>query len=183
CAVHGECSLHKRAHGLQACTGCEDYVPPAPKFSGSVVWAVGMTSAPRPNPTLHQCARSAVNAGFSPTVYAEPGTDVENLPCPAVVRSELHGAWQNWRQVLRDLLDGNPDANAICTLQDDIVFCRNVRALAETYLFPDDCGVLSLYSPDHEWKYGKYEDDGGCLPVHAAHFIGGCAYVFPRHVA
>lgn len=155
---------------------------PAP--AGSTRWAVGITAAPRPDPTLLRMADSAIRAGFDPVVYAEPGTDLADLPCPAVVREELLGPWQNWRQTLADLLAADPAAEALLVLQDDIVFCRNVRALVERqFLWPQKCGVLSIYSPRHSWKGGYYKDKGGVLGVNRHHLIGACALVFPRAVA
>ena len=147
-------------------------------------WAVGMTTSPRRPATLERSARSLMQAGFSPLLCVEPETalPVSLQALPRVQRVERLGAFGNWLQTVQDLFDNDPDAEAILVVQDDVIFAPDLRRFLEHDLWPaQDCGVVSLYSPQ---KAG-YEDDGpvGCRQVNGRWLIGACAYLFPRVVA
>lgn len=155
-------------------------VHPIPKHVTK--FAIGVTTAPRKEPTLRQSVKSIVKAGFTPTVYAEPGTDLTGVDVPIVRRDELHGCWGNWKQTLEDLLQSQPDAQAIGIFQDDIVMMKGVRDYLEHDLWPsDNTGVVSLYSP----AYRVYEsaDRSGLARITDKYLVGACAMIFPRQVA
>lgn len=142
-------------------------------------WAVGITSAPRPVPTLHRCVESVMAAGFAPTVFAEPGTSIDGIGCPVAVRTTRRGIWRNYVDTLRQLLAAHPDAQAIMVLQDDVVLCQGVREFLEHDLWPGlSPGMVSIYSPE--------EREAGGLPGvdrRTSGVIGLCAAIYPRHVA
>lgn len=150
--------------------------------------AVAITTAPRDGEfLLERCVKSLLSTGFNrPLVFAEPGSPTTHFidsGAEIVQRTERLGEWNNWRRALEETLDRRPDADAIMTVQDDIYFCRNVRAWLDHILWPSaDCGVVHVYTSK---KYGRYQPRGLTqLPVKlAVDMAGACAMVFPRHVA
>ena len=196
CALHGKCIPESaqrlkikdetKRHALRDCDTCPDRRtgPPAPHPLPRHVtrFAVGITSAPRPRPTLARCVASVIGAGFAPTVYAEPGTDLTGVSCPVVVRPERLGCWRNYVQTLRDLLAAEPRAQAIVIFQDDIVVAQRTREFLEHDLWPSDrTGVVSLYSPD--FKLYEAREKTGWKRIHSQWLMGACAMVYPREVA
>lgn len=159
-------------------------LPPAGPFRHSLPkiqrrWAVGITSAPRPIPTVSRCTASIIAAGWSPTIYAEPATPGLPPGVPAVLRDEQLGCWRNYVQTLRDLLLHNPDADTIAVFQDDVIVANHTREWLDYDLWPSDLtGVVSLYAPD----LPGYERGGpvGLRRVTGAYLVGACAMVFPR---
>ena len=127
--LHGEAVLRD-------CRSCPDYEPLL--ATGAVkTWAVGLTTAPRQEPTLAGCL----------TAWPPPvGTRPSYLPnrersCPERTRSlELVrraaplGVIGNWLLGLSELLVRAPAADAYLMVQDDVVFCRNVRGCLERVL-------------------------------------------------
>jgi len=148
-------------------------------------WACAITTAPRSPSTLERSALSLQATGFEPLLCAEPGTEIPPLldRLPRIVRAERLGAFGNWIQTLRDLLENFPDAEALLIAQDDVIYAPDLKRFLEHDLWPaNDVGCVSIYSPD---KAG-YEDASGpqgCRPVDSRWLIGACALVFPRDVA
>jgi GT2 family glycosyltransferase len=192
CAPRGECVLRgtvRAADGdsLPVCLTCPQREPaavpdvarnhPFPKHVTR--WAVGITAAPRRQPTVARCAASVRAAGWEPTLFAEPGTNGLPAGFAIVERPQRLGIWQNYVQTLRDLLTAHPEAQAIVVLQDDVVLCRDVREFLEHDLWPGlNPGMVSLYVPEEKEAGGQAGCDrrGGTV-------IGICAAVFPRTVA
>ena len=152
------------------CTACG--APPIEaslieKRPGNAVsrWAVGITTAPRKEPTLADCIGSVRKAGFEPEIYAEPGTELSGFEhCPIVHRRKRYGAWRNWLEMSRQLLDENEDAEAIVTLQDDVELPSGLREFLERDLWPSpNTGVVSLYTPKHYSVMWRVEDEQGNL--------------------
>jgi len=128
-------------------------------------WAVGITTAPRKSPTLAACVANVRQAGFEPEIYAEPGTDLSGVEhCSIVHRRKRYGAWRNWLEMSRQLLDENEEAEAIITLQDDVELPSGLRAFLERDLWPSpNTGVVSLYTPKHYSVMWRVEDEQGNL--------------------
>lgn len=149
-------------------------------------WAVGITTAPRATPTLQRSLESLAAAGWDLagccTVFAEPeSAEVNGIP--SVQRLERAGAWGNWFQGFKQLVEQNPDADAYFMLQDDVLYCRGLREYLEATLWPEDLDRIawvSLYcsakhaAPEgpviHQWPAGKF-------------LWGALAYVFPPAAA
>jgi GT2 family glycosyltransferase len=128
---------------------------------------------------LQRCVRSVISAGFSPIVFAEPGTDIEGLPCAVVTRQSRLGIWRNYVQTLVDLLESYPSAQAILVLQDDVVLCKDVREFLEHDLWPgQNPGMVSIYCPEEKEAGGVPGCDRRVSTV-----IGLCAAVYPRAAA
>lgn len=97
-------------------------------------WAVGVTTAPRPNPTFQRTLAGLHRAGWDDVRVFD---DV--LPV---------GAWSNWLRALGGLLEEKPQADAYLIVQDDVIFCRKLRAYLEATLWPaSDVAVCSPYCP------------------------------------
>jgi len=204
CSLHRRCVAAAQRHrkikdrdvraALRVCETCPDLIKieqssanSAPRFLHPIArhvtqFAVGITSAPRPQPTLADCVRSVIAAGFAPTVFAEPGTPVTGLSCPVVLRPQKLGCFHNYLQTLKDLLTANPDADAIVVFQDDVIVARETRLFLEHDLWPSDkCGAVSLYSPD----FFSYEVNkpAGFSRQGGKYLMGACAMVYPRTMA
>ena len=126
---------------------------------------VGITTAPRSRSYLSECVISLASAGFEGVrVFAEPGTDLGGLTSSArlIQRPTRLGAWHNWREMCRELLDTS-DAEIILTVQDDTLFSTTAGERLQA-LWPADVsqlGFLSLYSPSHYQKKYAARDASG----------------------
>lgn len=126
-------------------------------------WAVGVMAAPRTDyEGLEQCLTSVENAGWAPTVYAEPGVpEAVGDRCQTVFRPDTcinhpdlrpgptgrFGNVQNWVQTAADLMEVNEDAEAYLTIEDDAVVCAGAKAFIEKLIWPSaKCGAISLYA-------------------------------------
>lgn len=161
----------------QLCRKCLDYEPELTK--GAVrTWAVGITTAPRPEPTLEKTLSSLLNAGWAePHVFAEPGVQVSSK-CDLLwtQRIKTLGAWPNWLLGLTELVLTFPQADAYFMCQDDVVFCRGLRNYLEETLWPAPrVGVVSLYCPSHVGESGHL---GFQLDDRGWDTWGALAYVF-----
>ena len=148
CGLHQECTLAPTAGAIACCRSCPD------RQSTRLNWAVGVTTAPRQDPTLSTCVQSLITAGWQPTVCAEPGTDLSGLSPQArtIVRPQQLGCWHNWLQMCRDLLEQHPRAEAILTVQDDTLFHRQTLQFVDQDLWPGDpekIGFVAIYTPQH----------------------------------
>jgi len=95
-------------------------------------WAIGVTTAPRPAPTLQRTVASLRRAGW---------------PKYATFRdSHGAGAWRNWIEGLRLLIRRQPRADAYMICQDDVVFCRGLRDYLQQTLWPADRETVALCS-------------------------------------
>lgn len=135
---------------VKDCLRCPDYERRLKRGRISR-WAVGMTTAPRRNPTLERTLGSLERAGWSDLrLFAEPDSCIPKRFCelPITLRDTKLGAWPNWFLALSELYQRDTAADAYLLLQDDVVFCRNLRAYLERVLWPDETvGVVSLYNP------------------------------------
>lgn len=99
-------------------------------------YAVGVTTAPRPTPTLDRTLASLRRAGW-------PHCDV--LP-----DTRCRGAWRNWIEGLQALLRRYPHADAYLISQDDVVFCDRLRDYLRRTLWPAEpasVALCSLFTP------------------------------------
>ena len=162
-------------------------IPPNKQRSGRPIstWAVGVTTSARRQPTLEDCLKSIGASGWSrPRLYVD-GNDVE-LPSthgnlPSTVRNPRVGAWLNFYTMVGDLLDAEPDADALLLLQDDALFPATpaVREYLERVLWPGPQPTLvSLYC------CADYTDQlHGWSPWNETWRYGALAFVFPRQLA
>lgn len=151
--------------------------PPKPRRvirGGEFRWAVGVTTAPRPEPTLARTLASLADAGWPEFhVFADGETSVPmskhlTLRLPAV------GAFPNWVLALEELVQRHVHASHYLLVQDDVIFCRNVRAYVEGL---DLDGLVSLYRSARHPGVDTYRHQDG------HRFIGALAIVIPQQDA
>lgn len=148
---------------------------------------VAMTAAPRERAVHQRCVASVLRAGFSDlTICAEPGTcvcDWRAQGLPVVIHGRRLGQWSNFIFSLRHLLQIRPDAPLLCTVEDDVVFCRGVAELLRLHRWPSErCGCLQLYTSAHYDRYPQSQRSR-LEPADALDLLGACALVFSRPAA
>lgn len=125
----------------------QETVPQIRKVETRRSWAVGVTTAPRKDPTLTACVDSLHAAGWDPIVFAEPGSLETNAT--VIQNKTKRGCWHNWLHSAKWLLK-NTDADVLLTVQDDAVFHPDSLEFADSVLWPrEDAAFLSLYCPKH----------------------------------
>ena len=142
-------------------------------------WSVGMTTAPRIQPTLKRSLQSIVAAGWRILrLFAEPQTKVpdEFGDLPISWRGDRLGAFPNWYLGLSELFLREPLADAYLMCQDDALFAEGARDYLERCLWPAaTVGVVSIYTPTH-WSTGKPR--GFHVETHGWESWGALAYIF-----
>ena len=165
---------------LQDCKRCVDFQ--AAEDQGFVTnWSVGVTTAPRPVPTLERCLKSLAVAGWSdPHIFAEPEAVIPDGFEDLVVsrRPVTMGAFPNWYLSLTEMVMANPHADAYLLCQDDILLSAGLRQYLDGRLWPAaEVGVVSLYCPRHYTN----EDVNGFHEIHEGSGTwGALAYLFPN---
>ena len=129
-------------------------------------WAVGVITAPRPIATLRRTLPSLARAGFAaPLVFDD---------------ADRRGSWPNWLRAVTRLLHHFPRADALLVCEDDVIFCRGLRAYLERTLWPEErVALCSPYCPAvyrgpfsgwHRERRGRY-------------LVGSLCWALPRDVA
>lgn len=146
-------------------------------------WATGVITAPRGDRTLPRCLESLAAAGWdSPWVFAEAGAAPPEVSTGQVVArcAPALGAWANWLLGLIELVQREPRADAYLMVEDDALFCRNVRALLEQLLWPaNPTACVSLYC-SQAYQMGSA---GFHVIDRGWDLIGAVAMVFPNESA
>jgi hypothetical protein len=144
-----------------------------------VKWCVVVATAPRKVPTVIETLESLEDCGWSPTVFAEPGSI--DTGRATIWNEERLGVWRNWVKSCIWALD--QEADLIMTVQDDTEFHPESRALVESIEWPEDAGYISLYTPKHyqQWKDGRPRPVG-FYPVKTNSMWGAMALVFKPDV-
>lgn len=106
---------------------------PKPETTDNGRWAIGVVTAPRSAGSIQPTLDSLRINRWEPTVFAEPGSTVPD-GVNVVWNEERLGNYHNWRQTCQRLLDANPDAEWIMTVQDDAILCPDAREIAEKHL-------------------------------------------------
>ncbi len=178
---------------IEGCHRCPDYDPVSATGGGAVgAWAVGVVTAPRRRPTLAATLKSLAAAGWpDPFVFADSAL---RLPCGlvpaerAVRRPVRYYGWGNYVSALHELTLIHPDADAYLMVEDDVLFCRGLRAYLERELWPvERLGFVSLHTASHQDRPGQtgfYVNDlrGGIQwGAQAIVFPNASARLFLRH--
>lgn len=130
-----------------------ELVPPPERRCGPAVkrWAVGVTTAPRRDPTLAPCLDSIIRAGWTaPRLFLDGSVNIPTRfkHLPVTWREDPVGAWPNWIFALTELLLQSPEADAYVLLQDDVILYdrESLRDYLEGALWPGDRpGLISLF--------------------------------------
>lgn len=160
-----------------------------PDLDYDLKWSIGVTTAARGRISLDRSLVSLHQAGWDVRrdvlVFAEPeATVVEGVP--TLRREDRYGAWRNWFESLRHLVESDPDADAYIMLQDDVLYAKNIRQWLERSLWPDDpekIGFVSLYTSGRTKASQATSPDGKFHLWPRGFFWGACAYVFPPESA
>ncbi len=141
-------TLHPSA---SASSGMEASAPPAqPRGEGRPLdWAVGLVTAPRPEPTIGQTLESLRAAGFdSVHIFAEPGSPIpdEFRGFPVTVHGRSLGNLGNFFTSLFALYMMNPRAEAYALFQDDILAARGLRPWCDREFWPEQTGLVSFFT-------------------------------------
>lgn len=168
---------------LGECQSCRDFCSPD---SGNAVtrWKVGVTTAPRTEPTLERTLVSLIAAGWDdPQLFAEPETEIpaEFEYLSVSHRPSLMGAFPNWLLALMELTLSDPLADAYFLCQDDVLFSLGLRNYLEQRLWPSsNVGVVSIYCPSHYERVNQY---GFHVENRGWDSWGALAYIFPNPAA
>jgi hypothetical protein len=163
-------------------------IPPPRRRCGPPVrrWSLGVTTAPRGEPTLEPCLRSLVAAGWPEArLFVDGGTAELPEPFgawPRTVRTPRMGAWPSYYLALAELLLRDPEADAYLLVQDDTQFFAHpgLRAyLEEAVLWPGRRpGVVSLFG-----SRAYTTDVAGWTRFRGVWIWCALAFIFPRDVA
>jgi len=114
-----------------------------------LVWAVGLLTAPRPEPTIRRTLKSLQEAGFeSVHIFAEPGSWIPEEFCglPVTVHGQVLGNLGNFFSSLVSLYMASPQADCFAVFQDDIEAARGLRPWCDREFWPADTGIVSLFT-------------------------------------
>ena len=149
-------------------------------------WAVGMTTAPRRESTIRRALAGLRINGWEPTIFAEPGSDLDGIDAPIVNNPVRLGVWHNWVQQATSLIDWYPEATHILTMQDDCELVPGARALIDGFEWPEDAAFVSLYLPLKETQVRvdrqRVNRTPGIQPIAQNRLHGSLALAFPRRV-
>lgn len=144
-------------------------------------WAVGVTTAPRTEPTLGRSLASLAAAGWrSPHIFAEPDACIpaEFAGLRVTRRGKRLGAFPNWLLALSELVMHDARAEAYFLCQDDVLFSTGLCNYLERRLWPAaEVGVVSVYCPSH---YSSGEAGSFRTLDNGWETWGALAYVFPN---
>ena len=147
-------------------------------------WAVGVTTAPRRQPTVDTCLASLIASGWdSPRLFIDGDVTIpdRHRHLPSTYRDGPIGAWPNYYRTLSELLEIESSADAYMIVQDDVLFpaYSSTRAYVETVLWPGTApGLVSLYCCA---DYTAHE--AGWSPWGGTWQYGALAFVFSRELA
>ncbi len=145
-------------------------------------WAVGLLTAPRPNPTILRTLRSLEAAGFdSIHVFAEPGSWIpgEFADLPVTVHGQTLGNLGNFYTSLVALYMIQPEADCYALFQDDIEAAQGLREWCDHQFWPNDTGLVSLFTPR---AYGSEKAGWQLLTLGLSRTFGAQAFVFRRDI-
>ena len=154
--------------------------PERPEFKDNGFWYAGIAIAPRAVPCSVTSVESIRKAGWYPTIFAEPDSQIrkEDYSSEFVQNEVRKGVWFNWLQICEHAL--NTDAQWILTIQDDSLFHPDSRwfmeKLIESQMISGPIGFISLYTPAH---YSTTTKPGINL-IRTQWLWGACALAFPR---
>ena len=154
--------------------------PKTRTIKGKDDWYVAITTAPRKDCTLLSCIESIRQAGWEPTVFAEPGSTITDAA--TVWNDARKGCWHNWLASAKYALTQS-DAKIILTVQDDVAFHPDSRDFCESILWPaKHAGFVSLYTPKH-YSFSKTAmKPVGVNRIKTSSLWGACALVWRREV-
>lgn len=148
-------------------------------------WAVGITTAPRRQPTLTPSLKSLVASGWDEAVLFVDGPveiDCQFSDLRQFHREQPSGAWPAWCYAAQTLLEIEPSSDAIMIVQDDAIFpgIDPVKSYVESCLWPLEPkshrpSIVSLYTSNDDSI-----DENRWRPLPTRWKYGAIALAFPR---
>lgn len=147
----------------------------------SMTWTCIVTTAPRSNCTLKLTCDSLADCGWTPIIFAEPGSTDISSQYETHWNSERLGIWRNWMQVARWAVERN--TTHVFTVQDDVDLHPESKQWLESIVWPKDTGFISPYTPRpyQTWKDGRPRPKG-LNPVKVKSCWTGQSLAFELHV-
>lgn len=144
-------------------------------------WLCIVTTAPRSICTLRLTCESLVDCGWTPIIFAEPGSTDLSSEYETHWNEKRLGIWRNWLQAARWGLD--QDAERFITVQDDVDFHPETKDWLDSFEWPEDTGFISPYTPRpyQTWKAGNPRPIG-LNPVKTRSCWTAQSLCFERHV-
>lgn len=148
---------------------------PVPEWPGRTIqsWVVGITTAPRRQPTLRRCLTSLTLCGWDALhLFVDGDVQIpeEFASTDRTLRRPAAGAWRNFYLSITELLRRSPAADALMLVQDDALWPAHlpVREYLQQIAWPDDgrfiispycCADYTADSPgwhrfNDTWHYG-----------------------------
>ncbi|MEZ6132652.1 MAG: glycosyltransferase [Planctomycetaceae bacterium] len=116
----------------------------------ALVWASALLTAPRDEPQIARTLDSLRDAGIADLhIFAEPGSWIPDRyqHLPTTHRTSRLGNLLNFYDCLTTLLRDHPSADVFAVFQDDIRAARGLKHWCDQEFWPQDCGVVSLFTP------------------------------------
>ena len=141
---------------------------------------VAVTTAARKDCTLAYCLASIESCGWTPIVFAEPGSTETDYQ---TIQNETKlGIWHNWLRSCRWCLE-HSSTDYIMTVQDDSLFHPDSKSFVDAMSWPSNCGFVSLYTPKHY----SIQKSGELRPTGINRIVtnslwGACALLWKRSV-
>ncbi|MGE3821216.1 MAG: hypothetical protein AB7I30_17520, partial [Isosphaeraceae bacterium] len=162
-------------------------VPRPGRHGVAATWAVGVTTAPRREPTLDRCLESLAAAGWDhPRLFIDAPVDLPPRAAllPQTYRDVAVGAWPNYLLALQELVLRQPRADAYLIVQDDALFYQgeSIRPYLERHvLWPGTepgGSIVSLYCAS---AYTRSRP--GWHRLRGRWAWGALAFIFPNALA
>lgn len=141
-------------------------------------FSVVVTTAPRIECYLEDTLQSISKCGWTPTVFAEPGST--KTAFNTLMWEKRQGLWHNWQAAARWAIAQN--TKYIMTVQDDCLIHPETKLLLDKLPELPNMGFLSLYTPSH------YQEDQNGNPVKGLYTVavnsvwGALALIFERDI-
>lgn len=144
-------------------------------------WTCIVTTAPRSICTLKLTCESLADCGWTPIIFAEPGSTDLSDQFQTFWNSERLGVWGNLSQAMRWALDQKTPR--IITVQDDVDFHPETKDWLDRIVWPSNTGFISPYTPRpyQTWKAGNPRPIG-LNAVSMRSCWTGQSLAFERHV-